>query len=186
MSVQYKGGVNFDVIPQIRSAISQAETIFSRYGYILIITSAKDSTHESGSLHYIGAAVDFRSKGLPENIKQEIFRQLQAVFRLPVWWIDLENLGGLQEHYHLEYKPAKRVDIDIYSVDPADWMTSFLPGEPDNVLFPQPEPPIEQPYPQYPPGTIPPQYFTPYEQPVDWKIILLAAVGVYLLIEFTS
>ncbi len=184
MAAEFKGGVNFDVVPQIRSAVSRIETIFSKYGYIPFITSARDSTHTVGSLHYIGAAIDFRSQGLPQNVKQSIFRDLQSSFPVPTWWVDLEDYGTSNEHYHLEYKPAKRADIDPYSVDPVDIMTMYLPQDSgDNIFFPQAEPPINRPFPRYPAETIPPQYFTPYEQQVDWKILLMAAFGVYLLIE---
>jgi hypothetical protein len=186
MSVQYKGGVNFDVIPQIRQAVSIAEAIFSRYGYVLFINSARDSTHKIGSLHYIGAAVDFRSKGLPSNVKQSIFSELKAKFPLPTWWTDLEDLGTSNEHFHIEYKPAKYSEADPYSVEPEDILTSYLPTDQDNIFFPSGEPPIDQPYPRYPSGTVPPQYFTPYEQPIDWKILLMAAFGIYLLIELTD
>jgi hypothetical protein len=205
MSVQYKGGVNFDVVPQIRQAVSQIETIFARYGYVLVITSARDSNHSVGSLHYIGGAVDFRSQGLPSNVKQSIYQTLKQMFPLPTWWFDFEDQGTINEHYHLDYKPAKYAEaepsqidpsqidpsqIDPFAVAPDDIMSSFLPtGQQQDDLsiwFPQPSPPIETPYPQYPPGTIPPQYFTPYELPVDWKILVMAAVAVYLLIEFTD
>lgn len=191
MSVEFKGGVNFDVIPQIRQAVSRIETIFSRYRYIPVITSARDSTHEVGSLHYIGAAIDFRSKGLPENIKQSIFRDLQSAFPVPTWWVDLENFGGALEHFHLEYKPAKRADIDPYSVDPADLMTTFLPTDQQsqddmNAWFPQPSPPIETPYPQYPTGTIPPQYFTPYEQSPGWLMIIGIIIAGWIFLELTE
>jgi len=183
---EFRGGVNFDVIPQIRQAVSRIETIFSKYGYIPYITSAKDSTHSVGSLHYIGAAIDLRSHGLPGNIKQLIFNDLRFNFPLPTWWADLEDRGTTNEHYHLEYKPAKQGASDPYSVEPEDILTSYLPTGQDNIFFPPGEPPIDQPYPQYPPGTIPPEYFTPYEQPIDWKILIMAAFAVYFLIDLSD
>lgn len=190
MATQFKPGVNFDVIPQIRGAVSKIESIFSRYGFIPVITSAKDSTHLPGSLHYIGAAIDLRSKGLPENIKQSIYGDLQNSFPSPTWFVDLESYGQAQEHFHIQYNPAQRADIDPYSVDPTDILTSFLPMEQptyftasgDNAYIPD----SASNYPSYPSGTIPPQYFTSYELPVDWLAIILVIVGGWLFLELTE
>jgi hypothetical protein len=190
MAAQFKPGVNFDVVPQIRGAVSRIESIFSRYGYIPVITSARDSTHSPSSLHYIGAAIDIRSKGLPDSIKQSIYSDFQSNFSLPTWFVDLESPGGFQEHFHLQYEPAKRADIDPYSVEPTDVMTTWLPMVQPEFFTASGDqgyiPDSTGDYPRYPSGIIPPQYFTPYELPVDWLTIILVIVGGWLFLELTE
>lgn len=185
MAVQYDPRVNFDVVPQIRQALSIIETVFSRFGYIPLVTSARDRTHKVGSLHYLGAAMDIASQGLPLNVRQSIYNQLKSTFPLPTWWFDWEDQGTANEHYHLEYKPAKYSELDPYSVEPSDMLT-YLPGESDNILFPQPEMAIQQGYPQYPSGTVPPQYFTPYEQPIGWLAIVGIIIAGWIFLELTE
>ena len=41
-------------------------------------------------------------------------------------------------------------------------------------------------YPRYPEGTIPPQYFTPIEQPVSWPMIVLVGAAFYLFLTWTK
>jgi len=107
MAVQFKPGVNMRVIPQILDALSKIEHIFARYSYIPVVTSANDGSHSSNSLHYIGAALDIRSKGLPSDIKSQIHSVLQGTFRTP-WYIKLEYPNQDNEHFHIQYGLAIR------------------------------------------------------------------------------
>jgi len=178
MSVEYKPSVNLDVIPKIRNAISTLESIFAQYGYILYITSARDSIHSDGSLHYIGAAIDFRSKGLPSHVKSTIYSSIKKNFPSPTWWTDLEFLGEAEEHFHIGYNPARRrADSGFF-----DSMMSFVPvsQQSEDAGY---TPDSDSEYPSYPQGTIPPEYFTPIEQPIDWTIYVgVAAIMIIFLL----
>lgn len=179
MSVEYSPRVNFDVVPQIRNAVSILENIFAQYGLILLITSAKDASHTPGSLHYIGAAIDLRSKGIPNDVKQRIYSAIKSAFPMPTWWTDLEFLGGTQEHFHLGYNPARQHADAGYS----DIISSFLPTNQSNVPDSGYIPDSDSPFPSYPAGTIPPEYFTPVEQPIDWTIyVAVAGLALILLL----
>ena len=103
MAVQFKPGVNMRVVPQILAALSKIENIFAQHGFIPVVTSANDSSHSPGSLHYIGAAIDIRSKGLPFNVKNAIYAAMKSAFPTPPWYILLEDKGGYNEHYHLQH-----------------------------------------------------------------------------------
>lgn len=42
----------------------------------------------------------------------------------------------------------------------------------------------DDPYPRYPEGTLPAQYFTPIEQPVSWPMIVITAGAFYLFLTW--
>lgn len=65
----------------------------------LTITSARDGEHMKGSLHYCGAAVDFRIWGLPDPkaAADELKRQLDKEFD-----VVLEST-----HLHVEFDPKR-------------------------------------------------------------------------------
>ena len=180
MAVEFKGGVNFEVIPQIRDAVSKLEHIFARFNLVPIVTSAKDSVHGSNSLHYIGAAVDLRSKGIPATVKNAIYGSIKATFPAPTWYTDLEFPGGNNEHFHIGYNPARRASIDsgiVYSYLPSD-QPSFEIDTGDQGYSADPN--TEYPA-TYPEGTIQPQYFTPYELKPGWMVYIgVALFAVFL------
>lgn len=67
------------------------------------ITSANDSKHSDGSLHYYGRALDFRTHDfsgdkalLRAKIKEALGNDFDVV---------LEGLGTPNEHIHLEHDP---------------------------------------------------------------------------------
>ena len=91
------------VVPQILDALSKIEHIFAIDGYIPVVTSANDRNHSVGSLHYIGAAIDLRSKGLPPRVKEAIYNRLKATFKTPPWFLLWEDQSGSNEHFHLQY-----------------------------------------------------------------------------------
>lgn len=102
MPVQLLPGVNLTIVPELLDALKKIETIYGQFGLPVVVTSANDKTHTQGSLHYIGAALDLKTKGLPANVKTQIYTLMKQVFPLPPWYVDLENLGGLQEHIHIQ------------------------------------------------------------------------------------
>lgn len=83
-----------------------AETIFSAHGHDTVVTSINDGRHSAKSRHYIGFAVDLRSKHIhPPDVKDQILDKLKA--GLPGYDVLLEGLGTPNEHYHLEYDPRR-------------------------------------------------------------------------------
>lgn len=74
-------------------------------GRAVVITSGNDSTHMQGSRHYSDNALDIRTKDFPTTAAKRAF--LAAVLqRLGAGYEGLiEDLGGPNEHMHLEYDP---------------------------------------------------------------------------------
>lgn len=92
------------MIQQISDALTRIDQIFTGYGFQAVVTSANDSTHAPGSAHYYGAAIDIRTKGLPNKIKAAIYQSLKKILApLPPWFVNLEFQGKLQEHIHIQY-----------------------------------------------------------------------------------
>lgn len=108
MSLFFKPGVVIRLLSQpILLALIVADEVYDDYGYHCVITSMCDGTHRPGSLHYIGHAVDLRTRHI-DGV--EIKRQIAARIRerlMPLHDFDvlLEDEQGANEHIHLEYQP---------------------------------------------------------------------------------
>ncbi len=87
--------------PEIVLAIMVASEVYSDMGYDCVVTSVTDSTHNGASLHYIGNAVDFRTKHVPvekhEAIRAEIATRLGPQFDVIL----------ASDHIHLEFQPKE-------------------------------------------------------------------------------
>jgi len=61
--VRLKKGVSIDGIqPDIIAVMAPAALIWKRHGQELVITAGTDGKHSEGSLHYVGLALDFRTR----------------------------------------------------------------------------------------------------------------------------
>lgn len=104
MSFQLKTGVRLtDLSPQMVLAALVVSSIFEKYHALCTVTSANDSKHSTKSWHYEGRALDFRTKdfhGNKEVLAMEIRTALGTEFD-----VVLEDLGGIQEHVHVEFDP---------------------------------------------------------------------------------
>lgn len=88
-----------DLQPQILLAVIIANDVYDRHDKELVITSVNDSRHGKNSIHYIGNAIDLRTRyfSLDEKIAvyKEIKQQLTVDFD-----VVLEK-----DHIHIEYDP---------------------------------------------------------------------------------
>lgn len=104
MTLMLKPGVHLARLsPQMVLAAIVVHSIYAKNNAVCTITSANDSTHMAGSLHYGGNALDFRTKNyvanktlLVEEIKQALGPDFDVV---------LEFLNADNEHCHVEYQP---------------------------------------------------------------------------------
>lgn len=66
----------------------------------LVITSAKDSTHSTNSLHYKGRAIDIRTRTIPAHLRSVVFGKIKA--ELDPQGFDCVDEG---DHFHIEFDP---------------------------------------------------------------------------------
>jgi len=89
----------FGLRPEMVLAAQVVNAVYETSGDLqCIITSASDGTHRAGSLHYVGAALDFRlpagsALGVVAQIKQRLGEDFDVV---------LES-----DHVHIEWQPKQ-------------------------------------------------------------------------------
>lgn len=72
----------------------------------LWVTSGNDRVHMRGSKHYEDAALDFRSKALSTVNKHKLLQAVRARLGSDYQAI-LEDEGGANEHFHIEFDEKK-------------------------------------------------------------------------------
>jgi hypothetical protein len=84
---------------EVWEAIYKADQIYAEYGKNVVITSGLDSKHSIGSFHYVGLAVDLRTRHLSRAEARQIYNLLK------------ESLGNEYDvilestHLHVEWDP---------------------------------------------------------------------------------
>lgn len=92
-------------------AVEEARIVMRAHGVELMITSGKEQStkHSFASLHYLGCAVDIRTRHIDSRISRQLVAQ-EIRDRLNVDFdVILEDEGGTREHIHLEYQPKRRI-----------------------------------------------------------------------------
>lgn len=87
-------------------------SVYNFYNILCTITSCNDSKHGAGSLHPYGRAFDVRTKNIEALTgssnatarKQDIVRICREQLG-PQFDVVLEDLGGENEHMHVEWDP---------------------------------------------------------------------------------
>jgi hypothetical protein len=104
--IRCKPGVWFDYLrPEITGCFPGLNILWAKIAkQDCVITAAADGRHKDGSLHYVGLAIDLRSKNLAPELKRRLLLELRTFFG-PRYDIILESEGKAAEHYHLEYDP---------------------------------------------------------------------------------
>lgn len=102
--LHFKIGVSLKgMVPQMAVALQVAEAVFrDEADANVIVTSGNDSQHSPTSLHYLGRAVDLRTKhllpGQPEIVADTLRRALGHLG----FDVVFEGRGTDSEHIHLE------------------------------------------------------------------------------------
>lgn len=100
-----KANVKPDAVgTEILIALMIAKDVWRDAGQELTVTAIRDGKHRVGSLHYVGRAVDVRTKDLPHDIKPLLIASLKNRVTLD-YDIVFEDEGGSNEHLHIEYDP---------------------------------------------------------------------------------
>jgi len=91
--------------PQMIVAWDILDDILSNYGGDAIVTTGDNGKHSSGSLHYVGFALDFRSHNLKESSKREIKKEFDAAVGAKEGVRSEYDFVIESTHFHIEYQP---------------------------------------------------------------------------------
>ena len=105
MTIGCKATVRFrNLLPEIYGIFGVLDEVFESHGVDCVITSANDSTHMNGSLHYEDKAIDLRSHDLNPGEEEQVVAELRQVLGLD-YDVLLEDRDGLNEHVHIGWRP---------------------------------------------------------------------------------
>ncbi len=100
----FKPGVKFTGLSaQISVAIYTAERIWERAGYDLTVTCISDGKHKAGSLHYVGHAVDLRSRDIRDADLDQLITALRAALGYEF------DVVVERTHIHVEWQPKEQL-----------------------------------------------------------------------------
>ena len=102
MALLFKEGVQFKwFVPQMSIALMVVEDEFKKQGLDTVVTAGTNGVHKENSLHYIGRALDFRTKhaaGIMRGIAANIAKRLHPIG----FDVIFEAQGTDNEHLHVE------------------------------------------------------------------------------------
>lgn len=109
MSIQWgksmfliKPGVSIKKLqPQMLIALLAAYSIYQKYEAELVLTAGEDGEHRQGSLHYVGLAIDLRSRDFAEADRPKVLAQLKNALGAQ-YDVLAEN-----DHFHVEFDPKQ-------------------------------------------------------------------------------
>lgn len=107
MKLRIKEGVSLaGLSPQMVLAAHVVALVYQDKGVAECwITSGCDGVHMHNSLHYLGKALDFRTKNLGASLKPTIARDVQLALGAG-FDVILESSGLPNEHLHVEWDPS--------------------------------------------------------------------------------
>lgn len=96
-----KTGVTIsELTPQMALAHAEIKGVFQDYGFACTITSGDDSKHSPHSLHYVGRALDYRTRHIKSVATRKVVRNAIAETLGENFDVVLEPT-----HIHVEYDP---------------------------------------------------------------------------------
>jgi len=93
------------LIPEIYNILFALDMLFGSHGVDCVITSANDSTHSAGSLHYVDRALDLRSQHLQDGEERQVVDELQQILGAD-YQVLFEDEGTNNEHIHIGWRPV--------------------------------------------------------------------------------
>ena len=100
--ISMKPGVDLSLLqPQMALATGILAIVYENYFCNLIITSGCEGTHSEGSLHYVGKALDFRTRNVPPGELDFLVEEAKAALG-PQFDIVLKKSPP---HLHVEFDP---------------------------------------------------------------------------------
>lgn len=85
--------------PELTLGIMIVHSVFQGLGILCVITSCTEGRHSRGSLHYAGAACDFRTRHLSVETRDKLYKLIKTNLGIDFDFV-LEK-----DHFHMEYQP---------------------------------------------------------------------------------
>jgi hypothetical protein len=105
LTIKFKSGVNARALrPEILTALFDAAEIYAAHGFVSVVTSANDSGHKEGSLHYKNLAVDLRTNFIANPATKTAIRN-EIAARLGKDYDVILHGEGANNHLHIEWDP---------------------------------------------------------------------------------
>ena len=99
--LSFKKGVRLhNLQPQAVVAMTIAAFVYALYGKECVVTSVNDGKHSRGSLHFVGAAFDLRTRHLEDQEQREVI-----TLKLREALGDQYDVVLESDHIHVEYQP---------------------------------------------------------------------------------
>jgi len=86
--------------PVMWDMIYDIEPFYAEQDLVLIITAALDGKHKEGSFHYLGLAIDIRTRTLVEP--RDMYERIKSVLA------DAFDVVWHETHIHIEYQPKNQ------------------------------------------------------------------------------
>ncbi len=99
--MKFKKGVKINNIkPEMVTALIVIEAIYLKYGVELVVTACTDGKHSKGSLHYVGYAIDTRTRNfLTDDIINQVADDIREALT------DEFDVVVESDHLHIEFQP---------------------------------------------------------------------------------
>jgi hypothetical protein len=103
--MRFKAGVRIrGIAPEMAMAALAIDTLWVEKGWDLVVTSGIEGEHGADSLHYVGRALDLRTKAA--GITQDEARALAAEIRKRL--TEEFDVVVEKDHIHVEFDPKER------------------------------------------------------------------------------
>lgn len=87
--------------PEMAVALIVATEVYREHGFSVVVTEGTGGRHSAGSLHYVGLALDLRTRDIPGVTVSAIWAQLRSSLGME-YDVVLES-----DHLHLEFQPKQ-------------------------------------------------------------------------------
>lgn len=102
--ISIKEGVTLQGLrTEMQIALSVVGSIYEKHGYDCIITSGLEGAHSKGSRHYVGLALDFRTRHLREGYEKHIAKEITNALN------DEYDVVLEATHLHVEFDPKHKI-----------------------------------------------------------------------------
>lgn len=90
--------------PEMSVAHTVVASIFTAHGLDTVITEGTGGVHGRASKHYVGYALDYRTKHVPRNVLGQLIRVVRESLGVE-FDVVFESEGEDNEHLHIEFDP---------------------------------------------------------------------------------